>query len=285
MKNFFRSHRLAISVILVAILASAVSVGYLGYSVQRKIDANRQKSAQNSQNMDKEIATIKTEKTQLATGTTEKAEAKKNSKQVPQDTSAAHAAATDTHRDSASIEVIVNKKHPIQPRDYRPRVATVSCGWSGTATINTVAVSDFQALCKAAKQAGVPLSTSSSYRSYSVQASTYNYWVHIDGKAGADRVSARPGYSEHQTGLAVDFSVPHGASLDHFCGTKQQKWLAKHASTYGWIQRYTSANSRQTGYDPECWHYRYIGRANAKAFIASGALSLEAYWHVSGGLY
>lgn len=191
----------------------------------------------------------------------------------------------NAHSDPSRTDVIVNKKHCIQPLTFTPNTISVSCTGSGsTAVIATSATEDFKALCAAAKAAGMPLGITSSYRSYQTQVSTYNYWVSQGGPAAADRYSARPGYSEHQTGLSVDFSA--GAnSLDSFTGTPQQKWMAKNAYKYGWIQRYTDTNSATTGYNGESWHYRYIGRAAAARYVQSGADSLESFWGISGGDY
>ncbi len=299
MRHFLRTYRISLIIILAAILASTLSVGYIGYRVQQKIEATHQKSITYSAEMDKKIAAIKAEKIRLAAEAARKkaaeekakkeaaakAQAEAKAKQAQQNGSSEYIVWSGPHSNPALLDVIVNKKHPIQPAGFVPNVATVSCASSGTsATISRLAVSDFQALCMAAAKAGAPLSITSSYRSYNDQVSTYNYWVSVNGRAEADRVSARPGYSEHQTGFSIDFGAG-SASLDSFCGTKQQKWLASNAYKYGWIQRYTAVNSNQTGYDPECWHYRYIGRSNASAFMASGALSLEQYWNVGGGLY
>lgn len=144
---------------------------------------------------------------------------------------------------------------------------------------------DLNALCQAALEAGVPLSASSAYRSYSYQVTVYNRWAAQSGQAQADTFSARPGYSEHQTGFAIDFSTPGGATLSNFTGTAQQKWLAVNAASYGFIQRYTEANVEDTGYVAESWHYRYIGRENAQAYAASSARSLESFWGMAGGSY
>jgi len=190
----------------------------------------------------------------------------------------------NAHSEATRIDVIVNKKHCIQPLTFTPNTINVSCAGGGNAVVASSAVNDFKALCDAAKAAGVPLGITSSYRSYQTQVSTYSYWVAQGGQAAADRYSARPGYSEHQTGLSVDFSAGN-SGLDSFTGTAQQKWIAKNAPTYGWIQRYTAANTTITGYNAESWHFRYIGRLAAANYIASGAGSLEKFWGVSGGDY
>lgn len=189
------------------------------------------------------------------------------------------------HRNPASIDVVVNKKNPLVPLTYAPSVVTVSCAGQGSIVIATQVNDDLAALCQAAVEAGVPLSASSAYRSYSYQVTVYNRWVAQSGQAQADTFSARPGYSEHQTGFAIDFSTPGGATLNNFTGTAQQKWLAANGPSYGFIQRYTEANVADTGYVAESWHYRYIGRENARAYTAAGAISLERFWGIAGGDY
>lgn len=197
-----------------------------------------------------------------------------------------HCDAGGPHTDTGDlVAIIVNKKHCLRPIDFVPALQTVSCAGGESATISTLAVASFRQLCTAAKNAGVPLGVTSSYRSYQTQVSTYNYWVSVSGQAGADRYSARPGHSEHQTGLSIDFSAGSG-SLDGFTGTPQQQWMAAHAWKYGFIQRYTAQNSALTGYNAESWHYRYVGTSVAAQIHNLGpSASLESLWGVSGGDY
>lgn len=207
----------------------------------------------------------------------QKAEAARNAAEAAQQAGGA------AHRNATSIDVMVNKKHPLIPLDFTPVLGSANC--SGGVSIAVTAASDLTVLCDAAVSAGLPLGASSSYRSYSTQVSTYNYWVSRDGQAAADTYSARPGYSEHQTGLSLDFRVPGGASLDAFTGTAQQRWLATNAWRYGFVQRYTASGSAESGYMEETWHYRYIGREAAADYTNRGMTSLETYWGMPGGGY
>lgn len=184
------------------------------------------------------------------------------------------------HSYPASLDVIVNKKHCIQPLGFVPPDLTTISG----ATISAKASSDFAAMVAGAKKAGLPFSVTSSYRSYQTQISTYNYWVGLSGVAGADTYSARPGYSEHQTGLSVDLTTD-GCALSCFGSTAQYAWLQKHAADYGFIQRYYRGYENITGYSAEEWHYRYVGVSVAQAMKASGVKTLEQYWGISGGDY
>ena len=184
------------------------------------------------------------------------------------------------HNVPSSIDVVVNKKHCLQPLTYAPSDLVTSNG----ATLSTKAIDAYNQLFAAAAAAGQPFYTTSSYRSYQTQIATYNHWVSVSGAAGADTYSARPGYSEHQTGLAFDVAA-NGCVLDCFGSTSQYQWLQQHAASYGFIQRYYAGHEDTTGYKAEEWHYRYVGTAVAKDMQAKGVKTLEQYWNITGGDY
>lgn len=186
-----------------------------------------------------------------------------------------------THNNPSKIDVLVNKKHCLQPLSFTPGDLTTIYG----ATISKKAAADFSALYKAAEAANQPFTVTSSFRSYNTQISTYNYWVSISGKDGADTYSARPGYSEHQTGFTVDVASTSGCSLDCFGTTSQYKWLQANAAKYGFIQRYYAGQEAITGYKAEEWHYRYVGKTVALDMKQRGIKTLEAYWNMPGGNY
>ena len=114
--------------------------------------------------------------------------------------------------------------------------------------------------------------------------STYAYWVSVSGASGADTYSARPGYSEHQTGYAFDVAAG-GCALDCFGTTSQYQWMQQHAAEYGFIQRYYAGYESITGYKAEGWHYRYVGVDVAQDMKAKGIKTLEQYWSIPGGDY
>ena len=155
--------------------------------------------------------------------------------------------------------LIANKSYPL-PADYAP----------GGLTAETQAA--FGQLQNAMAAEGLSLWVASGYRSYDYQAGLYRKYVNRDGKAAADRYSARAGYSEHQTGLAFDVNQVN----DSFADTPQAKWLAAHAHEYGFIIRYPRGKEGVTGYQYEPWHLRYLGTETAKAVYESG-LCLEEY--------
>mgnify|MGYP001739125845 FL=1 len=130
----------------------------------------------------------------------------------------------------------------------------------------------------AAATDGVTLLVSSAYRSYAVQQQTYQYWVSVNGQQVADQLSARPGYSEHQTGLAIDFASPEGCRLEEcYRDTLAGQWLVKNAPRYGYILRFPDGRQSVTGYRFEPWHYRYVGVQIAQEYMSSGAKTFEEF--------
>lgn len=187
---------------------------------------------------------------------------------------------SSSHNNPASINVVVNKKNCLVPIDFVPGDLVTVHG----ATISAKASADFGRMFTDAAAAGQPFTVSSSYRSYNTQVSTYNYWVSISGQAEADTYSARPGFSEHQTGLVVDVGAG-GCNLNCFGSTSQYQWFQANAANYGFIQRYHTGYEHITGYVSEEWHYRYVGVAVAQDMKAKGVKTLEQYWGIEGGNY
>ena len=120
----------------------------------------------------------------------------------------------------------------------------------------------------------------SGFRSYDYQKTLYDNYVSRDGQAAADRYSARPGYSEHQTGLVFDLTDKSGNLLED---SRASQWLKDNAHNYGFIVRFQAGKEASTGYMPEAWHIRYVGK-EAKDIHDSG-LSLEEYFGIEGGDY
>ena len=120
----------------------------------------------------------------------------------------------------------------------------------------------------------------SGFRTYDYQKVLYQNYVNKDGQAAADRYSARPGYSEHQTGLVFDLTDKAGNLLED---TAASNWLKNNAHRYGFVVRYQPGKEASTGYMPEAWHIRYIGK-EADEVYHSG-LSLEEYYGLEGGDY
>lgn len=134
----------------------------------------------------------------------------------------------------------------------------------------------FETLSQEAKKDGMTIIAMSSYRSYDYQVNLYNNYVKSDGKDAADTYSARPGFSEHQTGLAVDIynkELPYTS----FEETKEFEWMQKNAYKYGFILRFPKDKVNITGYQYEAWHYRYVGKKAAK-YIHDHNITLEEYY-------
>ncbi|MDR0557428.1 MAG: M15 family metallopeptidase [Treponema sp.] len=158
------------------------------------------------------------------------------------------------------LRFLVDKQHPLphsyEPDDLVPLVQgkTYRIGRNDL-RLRAFAESSLEKMAQAAQADGVTLLASSSYRSYDYQTMVYNRNVREMGKEAADRESAPPGCSQHQTGLVVDF----GSIDDAFAETKAGKWLFAHASDFGWSLSFPDGYESVTGYRWESWHYRYVG--------------------------
>jgi zinc D-Ala-D-Ala carboxypeptidase len=168
------------------------------------------------------------------------------------------------------------------PRSYVPPdlVSVAEAGIPGHGKVRAVMIDDLRAMTEAATAAGNPIGVTSAYRSYDDQVSTFAHWVSVDGYAGALKVSARPGHSEHQLGLAIDFrSQPANATLsESWAQTPAGKWMNQHAWEYGFIRSYPAHKQGITCYSSEPWHFRYVGRDEAATIRASGLTTREFLW-------
>lgn len=161
-------------------------------------------------------------------------------------------------------------------------VSTAGAGLDGGYSVRRHVLADLTAMANAARAAGAPLAVQSAYRSYSWQVSVFWYWVRVDGYAAALRTSARPGHSEHQLGTALDFRS-YGftrAPWDYadWGATRAGSWLRANAWKYGFLMSYPSGKSALTCYSYEPWHYRYVGRVQAKAVHDSALTLREWIW-------
>lgn len=154
--------------------------------------------------------------------------------------------------------LIVNKSYPLSA-DYDPGLQPIT-------------KDAFQKLSDAAAQEGLDLYIGSDYRDYAYQVKIYNNYCDLYGSEQADSFSARPGYSEHQTGLTIDCNTID----DAFGETAEAVWLAEHCADYGFIIRFPDGKENITGYQYEPWHIRYVGVDTAKEIMSQG-LTLEEY--------
>ena len=170
------------------------------------------------------------------------------------------------------------------PSSYVPAdlVSTRAAGLNGGYLVRAVAGPDLAAMAGAAAAAGAPLAVISAYRTYRTQSATFWKWVRTLGFNYALLSSARPGHSEHQLGLAIDFESRGGplpwAYYSWARDTKAGKWMAAHAWEYGFVMSYPVGKTKKTCYGFEPWHYRYVGRDEAAAIHASGLVLREWLW-------
>lgn len=162
--------------------------------------------------------------------------------------------------DSDDLLLLIDKKHIISA-EYEPEdlIPVKSCSSyvvnRNDLSLRKVAFENLAVLGDAAKQDGIRLDVSSTYRSYKYQERLYARNVAQMGQEAADRESARPGSSQHQLGIAVDF----GSVTDDYADTLGGKWLSNNASKYGWSLSFPNGYEDVTGFRYECWHYRFIG--------------------------
>ncbi|MDR2181349.1 MAG: M15 family metallopeptidase [Treponema sp.] len=159
------------------------------------------------------------------------------------------------------LRILVDKEHPL-PETYEPedlvelRYRSYRAGITDVMMLREEAETALEAMAAAAKAAGITLTVSSADRSDEYQAGSFQRWTRRLGPAQAERVSARPGHSQHQTGLVVDF----GSISNDFAETAAGRWVREHAGEYGWSLSFPRGYEALTGYDWESWHYRYVGR-------------------------
>lgn len=186
--------------------------------------------------------------------------------------------------DPTSVSVVVNKLRPLPdgyaPADLvTPNVPLRLGKGEPEMQLRREAAQALEQLVAAAKAQGIILLLTSGYRSQAEQTKLYNYYVEQKGSAAADTDSARPGYSEHQTGLAADLGrVDRQCEVQTCFGdTPEGKWLAANAANYGFVIRYLPDKDNSTGYTYEPWHIRYVGQGLATKVHTAGK-TLEEFF-------
>ncbi|MGP1569842.1 MAG: M15 family metallopeptidase [Eubacteriales bacterium] len=177
--------------------------------------------------------------------------------------------------------ILVNKENSL-PHDYEPDDLTLLSHYAKNRSplgrkLRKEAAQAFEKLADAAQEAGYEIVATTAYRSYDFQNTLYTNYVKQYGEQ-ADTFSAKPGLSEHQTGLAVDVSSPsvNYELLKSYGSTQEGKWLAAHAHEFGYIIRYLEGREDITGYMYEPWHIRYVGKTAATE-IKEADITLEEY--------
>ena len=174
--------------------------------------------------------------------------------------------------DPTSPWVIVNKLNPLQPVDYAPELRVVNVPYVYEPRMRPEAADAIERMFAAfTAETGLEMQSQSAYRSYQTQVGVYQ---------GNDTLTARPGYSEHQTGWVMDISAkPLNCALQICFGqTPQGQWLAAHAYEYGFVIRYPDGKTDVTGYQYEPWHVRYVGVELATEMHDTGVSTLEEFF-------
>lgn len=185
--------------------------------------------------------------------------------------------------DPNSLWIIVNKQRSMPanftPNDLRQPDVTVRSPGSNEMLLRDSTASAVEAMVAAAAKEGINLMLVSGFRSYGLQQSVYNGNVAGEGRTNADKTSARPGHSEHQTGLAADIGATSRACELEACfgQTAEGQWLAAHGHTYGFVVRYPNGLEGVTGYTYEPWHMRFVG-AELAAEIHKSGQTLEQFF-------
>lgn len=183
-----------------------------------------------------------------------------------------------------SLWVVVNKDRAlpssyVPPNLVVPKIPLQDAAATQNMHVRADTAAALEELVVGAKGQGIDLMLVSGYRSYDYQVGVYSTYVQRVGVQSADTFSARPGHSEHQTGLAADLGAASGkCALDQCFGDLPEgKWLAQNAYRYGFIIRYQKTTQNLTGYEYEPWHVRYVGQALAAQLQASGQ-TLEQFF-------
>ena len=166
------------------------------------------------------------------------------------------------------------------PADYEPSdlVQVPSSGENENVRMRKEAAEAFEKLIEAASNEGFILNACSAYRSYAYQTDLFNNGAASYGEEYADRYWTRPGYSEHQSGLAVDIRMDNDCSdLDVVRYNSHYDWLLENMHTYGFILRYPDDKEDKTKIAPESWHLRYVG-VDLATYLYKNNLALDEYY-------
>ena len=169
--------------------------------------------------------------------------------------------------------------------DYRPEdlVSVSEAGLTDERLVRELLIPDLKQMLADAAQSNLFFELQSAYRSYEVQAQTFDYWVEQEGFEAALSSSARAGHSEHQLGTAIDLRSKGGPApwdIEDWATTPEGAWLAENAWNYGFVMSYPKGKRAQSCYIYEPWHYRYVGQDMAEAVRDSGLTLREYLWQM-----
>ena len=172
-----------------------------------------------------------------------------------------------------STTVLVNQ-HNMLNKDFKPELVELDKCSSDEHYLSKEAKEAYDKMCDAATSEGYLIEANSSYRDYDTQVATVNYYLKFYGEDYTNKYVAKPGYSEHQTGLAIDVKSKNGSP---FKTTKEYKWMVDNSYKYGFILRYPEGREEELGYSAESWHFRYVGEEIAK-YIYENNLIYDEYY-------
>lgn len=175
--------------------------------------------------------------------------------------------------------LIVNKYYKLDNGYHYGNLIEMSTRYSVNSgqKLSSEAYEAFKKLVEAGEKEEVYIRNLSAYRSYSRQSDIYNNYKNHHGLEWTDKWSARPGHSEHQTGLALDVTKKGMNTFDGFENTKEFNWISNNAHLYGFILRYPKDKTYITGYGYEPWHYRYVG-VDVATYIYENDITFEEYY-------
>lgn len=179
--------------------------------------------------------------------------------------------------------MLVNKFNYL-PDNYDPNIVNIKNWYAyGDQKIDEEVLDNYLDMYNAAKEEGLSLIVNSSYRSYQEQKDIYDEFKDVYGSKYAEEYAARPNYSEHQTGFALDLFTEKYATTDTFDQSEEFAWLIKNSYKYGFILRYPKDKEYITGYNYESWHFRYLGKELAKKVYDSNLTYDEYYaYYIEG---
>ncbi len=172
--------------------------------------------------------------------------------------------------------MLVNKYNKLNEKYAPKNLVTIENKYGYSKKISKDAYDAYILMFNDAQKKNVSIYITSAFRDYNYQYNLYNNYVKSSGKKEADRFSARAGYSEHQTGLAIDISSKD-TPYTKFKGTDEYEWMLENCYKYGYILRYPEGKESQTGYMFESWHYRYVGKKVAE-YIHRNNITYDEYY-------
>ena len=228
-----------------------------------------------------DIKTTSSNSTSTSTTIKKKSTTKKTSTKEKDITTSTTTIKTTEVKDAKYVDgiLIVNKTYPL-PKDFVPKNTYKSADGLNYCSncIDMDAYEQYKLMKADATSLGLNIWIQSGYRSYDLQESLYNKYVNRDGKEAADTYSARPGHSEHQSGLAFDLNT----ITDAFQYTDEGKWVNENCYKYGFILRYPKGKENITGYKYESWHLRYVGiELSSKLYNNGDWITLEEHFNLS----